>query len=152
MRMAWEDLTMLHWRYEPEEVQRLLPDGLTVETFDQSAWVGLIPFQMRVDVPFAPTMASILHFPETNVRTYVVGKSGEPGVYFWSLEASSLPAVVVARNTYQVPYFWADMSIERTDADGEPITRHPVEGDKITYASARKWPCLLYTSPSPRDS
>ena len=140
MRMAWEDLTMLHWRYEPEEVQRLLPDGLTVETFDQSAWVGLIPFQMRVDVPFAPTMASILHFPETNVRTYVVGESGEPGVYFWSLEASSLPAVVVARNTYQVPYFWADMSIERTDADGEPITHHPVEGDKITYASARKWP------------
>ena len=32
------------------------------------------------------------------------------------------------------------MSIERTDADGNAIDRRPLEGDKITYASARKWP------------
>ncbi len=140
MRMRWEDLTMLHWRYEPDEVQSLLPEGLTVETFDGSAWVGLVPFQMKVDIPFAPAMKRILHFPETNVRTYVTGKSGEPGVYFWSLEASSLPAVVAARTSYQVPYFWADMTIERTDFMGSPIDRTPLEGDKITYASARKWP------------
>lgn len=140
MRMLWEDLTMLHWRYEPEEVQSLLPDGLTVETFDGSAWVGLVPFQMRVDVPFLPPMRRILHFPETNVRTYVTGASNNPGVYFWSLEASSLPAVVTARASYQVPYFWADMSIERTDASGNPIDRPLREGDQIAYATARKWP------------
>lgn len=140
MRMRWEDLTMLHWRYEPAEVQALLPEGLTVETFDGSAWVGLVPFQMRVDIPFAPAMKSILHFPETNVRTYVTSKSDRPGVYFWSLEASSLPAVVTARGGYQIPYFWADMSIERTSADGDRIDRQMVEGDRITYESARKWP------------
>ncbi len=147
MRMTWDDLTMLHWRYEPEEVQRLLPDGLTVETFDGSAWVGLIPFQMRVDLPVMPAMKSILHFPETNVRTYVTGKSNNPGVYFWSLEASSLPAVVTARGSYQVPYFWADMSIEKTDAQGRAIDRPLVEGDHISYASARKWP-----QPTPASS
>lgn len=140
MRMKWEDLTMLHWRYEPEEVQALLPDGFTVETFDGSAWVGLVPFHMRVDIPFAPAMKSILHFPETNVRTYVTSDSNEPGVYFWSLEASSLPAVVAARGSYQVPYFWADMTIEKADANGDPIDRPMVEGDSIRYASARRWP------------
>lgn len=140
MRMKWDDLTMLHWRYEPEEVQELLPEGLTVETFDGSAWVGLVPFQMRIDVPFAPAMKSILHFPETNVRTYVTSKSNEPGVYFWSLEASSLPAVVTARTSYQVPYFWADMTIDRTDAEGREIDRPLVEGDRIAYATARRWP------------
>lgn len=118
---------MLHWRYPAEEVQALLPDGVTVETFDGSAWIGLVPFQMRVDVPFMPALPRILHFPETNVRTYVQGRSGEPGVYFFSLEASALVSVVTARLTYQVPYFWADMSIDR-------------EGDRIRYRSSRYWP------------
>jgi uncharacterized protein YqjF (DUF2071 family) len=132
MRMKWEQLTMLHWAYRPDEVQALLPDDLTVETFDGEAWVGLIPFQMRVDIPFMPTMASILHFPETNVRTYVHGRSGEPGVYFFSLEASSLPAVVTARVGYQIPYFWADMSIDEVaTSTGE---------QRFTYRSRRKWP------------
>lgn len=127
MRMKWEQLTMLHWRYPAAEVQALLPSGLTVETFDGDAWVGLVPFQMRVDIPFAPAFPSVLHFPETNVRTYVSGKSGEPGVYFWSLEASSLPAVATARAAYQVPYFWADMTLEHT-------------GDVLRYESTRRWP------------
>jgi uncharacterized protein YqjF (DUF2071 family) len=140
MRMQWQDLTMLHWRYTAEEVQRLLPDGLTVETFDGSAWVGLVPFQMRVDIPFAPEMKRILHFPETNVRTYVHGKSGEPGVFFWSLEASSLPAVVAARASYQVPYFWSDMSVDRTTNDGRAINGRPTTGDIVRYEATRKWP------------
>ncbi len=118
---------MLHWRYPAEEVQALLPEGLTVETFDGSAWVGLVPFRMRVDVPFLPAMPRILHFPETNVRTYVHGRSGEPGVYFFSLEASALVSVLTARTTYQVPYYWAAMSIEH-------------EGDRLRYESSRYWP------------
>ncbi len=127
MRMQWQQLTMLHWPYPAEEVQGLLPEGLTVETFDGAAWVGLVPFMMRVDIPGMPTMGRILHFPETNVRTYAYGPSGRPGVYFFSLEASSLPAVVTARTSYQVPYYWADMMIEQ-------------EGDWLRYESNRRWP------------
>lgn len=127
MRMHWEQLTMLHWRYPAEDVQALLPKGLTVETFDGSAWVGLVPFHMKVDVPFAPEMKRILHFPETNVRTYVHGTSGEPGVFFWSLEASSLAAVVTARASYHVPYFWSTMKLEQS-------------GSRIRYETTRRWP------------
>ncbi|MEM8926366.1 MAG: DUF2071 domain-containing protein [Actinomycetota bacterium] len=131
MRMQWQELTMLHWRYPAEEVQTLLPDGLTIETFDGSAWIGLVPFQMRVDVPGLPTMARILHFPETNVRTYTYGPSGKPGVYFFSLEASSLAAVLTARLSYQVPYLWAEMSIDRTEVNDRVRYR---------YESTRRWP------------
>ncbi len=130
MRMVWDQLTMLHWRYPVEEVQRLIPDRLRVESFDGSAWVGLIPFRMRIDLPFLPAMPRILHFPETNVRTYVVDRRGRPGVWFFSLEASSLPAVVTARTTYRVPYFWADMHIEQPDG---PDAR-------FRYRSRRRWP------------
>ncbi len=129
MTMTWEQLSFLHWRYPASAVQRLLPKGLTVETFDGSAWVGLVPFRMDIALAGVPFGKRWLNFPETNVRTYVRGKSGKPGVWFFSLEASSLPAVVTARTTYQVPYFWSDMTIE-TDTSV----------NSIKYVSARRWP------------
>jgi hypothetical protein len=48
MGQRWEQLTFLHWPYDPADVQRLLPDGLHVDTFGGAAWVGLVPFFMRV--------------------------------------------------------------------------------------------------------
>ncbi|HEY5153087.1 MAG TPA: DUF2071 domain-containing protein [Acidimicrobiales bacterium] len=123
----WNDLTFLHWRYDPDQVQRLLPHGLRVETFDGSAWVALVPFRMQVTLPHAPTLPWVSHFPETNVRTYVTGPDGTVGVWFLSLDASRLGAVAVARSTYHLPYFWSHMGIGRA-------------GPVISYTSQRRWP------------
>ena len=41
MKQQWRDLAYIHWEYEPEEVQALLPAGIEVDTFDGKAWVGL---------------------------------------------------------------------------------------------------------------
>src|SRR3989442_1638686 len=72
MYQHWRRLTFLHWRYPVGTVQRLLPAGLRVHTFDGSAWVGLIPFLMnRVRAPGTPSLPWLSRFPETNVRTYV---------------------------------------------------------------------------------
>jgi hypothetical protein len=71
-------------------------------------------------------------FCETNVRTYVRDRSGRPGIWFFSLDASRLAAVVVARTTYRLPYFWAAMSVKR-------------EGGAIRYHGRRRWP-------GPRDA
>ena len=38
----------LHWRIAPEVLQAQLPDEVTVETFDGSAWLGLVPFWYAV--------------------------------------------------------------------------------------------------------
>ena len=52
-------------------------------------------------------------FPELNLRTYVRDhRTGTPGVYFFSLDASNLLAVMVARSFYHLPYYWAEMRIE----------------------------------------
>jgi uncharacterized protein YqjF (DUF2071 family) len=53
--------------------------------------------------------ATAMNFLETNVRTYVHHR-GEPGVWFFSLEASSRLAVYAARVGWGLPYFHADMS------------------------------------------
>lgn len=127
--MRWDHLTFMHWPYDPSEVQRLLPPGLTAEPWEDGAvYVGLIPFLMRVSLPGGLAIPKWMGvFPETNVRTYVTGPDGTPGVYFCSLEAGRLPATATARLTYGLPYFWADMHI----ANAGPIW---------TYESQRRWP------------
>src|SRR4051812_24890753 len=121
MRHQWQTITFLHWPYPAEEIQRQLPTGLEVETWDGSAWMGLVPFRMVVQPPLGP---GSLSFPETNVRTYVVGPDGRPGVWFFSLDAASTTAVTAARATWQLPYHLAGMAVEEG-------------GDCVRYRSRR---------------
>lgn len=108
----WGSLTFLHWQFDPAVIQRRLPEGFTVDTFDGAAWVSMTPFFMTFRVAGLPPIPGIRGFPETNVRTYVRGPDGQDGIWFFSLEASSLPLVMGARALYGVPYVWADMSVE----------------------------------------
>jgi uncharacterized protein YqjF (DUF2071 family) len=111
---VWRSLTFLHWRYDAEIIARALPNGLTLDTFDGSAWVGLVPFVLAgVQAYGFPTLPWISEFPETNVRTYVRGADGERGVWFFTLEADRLAAVLLARAWYHLPYRWAAMRVER---------------------------------------
>jgi uncharacterized protein len=128
MRQHWRWLTFLHWRYPAEPVQALLPPGVTVETFDESAWVGLIPFLMDdLQLAGAPALPWLSRFPETNVRTYVRGPDGHRGIWFFSLDAARLFAVLTARAVFGLPYCWSAMSVRR-------------EGSVLSYRSRRRWP------------
>ncbi len=110
----WRQLTFLHWPYEPETIQRHLPPGLKVDTFDGRAWIGLIPFHLQV---FTGRGRLGTTFPEANVRTYVVGPDGTPGIWFLSLDASRFDAVLAARATHSVPYHWARMNATADEAE-----------------------------------
>jgi uncharacterized protein YqjF (DUF2071 family) len=113
MFQRWECLTFLHWRYDPEELRPLLPAGLELDLFDRSGWIGITPFRVaNFHPPGLPPAPWISAFPETNVRTYVRGPDGEPGIWFFTLEAARLPAVVGARVLYGLPYRWAAMSVD----------------------------------------
>jgi len=123
---AWRSLTFLHWRYDAAAIARALPKGLTVDTFDGSAWVGLVPFVLEGLQPYGfPALPWISEFAETNVRTYVQGPDGARGVWFFTLEADRLAAVMMARAWYHLPYRWADMNVKRT-------------GLALEYSSRRK--------------
>jgi uncharacterized protein len=126
MYQTWSWLSFLHWSYPPRVVQRLLPGSLAVHDFDGRAWVGLTPFVLRdLRTPLAP--AWFAHFPETNVRTYVVGPDGREGLWFFSLDAARLEPVLAARSTYALPYQWSAMTVER-------------DGPVVRYRSRRRWP------------
>ncbi|HEY0790098.1 MAG TPA: DUF2071 domain-containing protein [Chthoniobacterales bacterium] len=110
MRQRWRDLLFLHWRWNAAEVQGTLPAGLTVDTWDGSAWIGIVPFAMRGVRPrFTPSIPVVSNFLELNLRTYVRDAQGRPGVWFYSLDASQPLAVWAARALFALPYFGARM-------------------------------------------
>ena len=128
MLQRWRFLTFLHWPYEPETIRKLLAHDLALDTFNGAAWIGLTPFWLTdLRPPFFPALPWISHFPETNVRTYVRGPDGERGVWFFTLEAGRLGAVLGARSFYRLPYRWAKMRVKHT-------------ADRVEYQSTRKWP------------
>jgi uncharacterized protein len=117
MTQRWNDLLFAHWPLPAANLARLLPPGLTVDTFDGSAWVGIVPFWMdRVQFRGLPLIPGANRFPELNLRTYVrETNTNVAGVYFFSLDAANLAAVLMARTFFHLPYYWSKMSIEHRD-------------------------------------
>lgn len=113
LSMRWEDVAFLHWRVSPDDVQRQLPSGLTVDTFAGDAWVGLVPFRMTAIRLFGGFPVPFGTFPEVNVRTYVRGPDGKRGVWFHSLDVDSLPPTLVARSLWGLPYNAARVRVSR---------------------------------------
>jgi uncharacterized protein YqjF (DUF2071 family) len=108
---TWRNLLFVHWALPPEVIRERVPKSLKLDLWDGQAHVGVVPFEMKdIRSTWMPELAA-LDFLETNVRTYVHYK-GEPGVYFFSLEASSWLAVRVARLVWGLPYFHAEMSCQ----------------------------------------
>lgn len=118
MTQSWEKLLFLHWRYPAELIQQHLPRGLMVDCFENSAWVGVVPFFMRNIRPvWFPSVPYVSNFLEMNVRTYVYDAEGRPGVWFFSLAANRGLAVLLARMLFHLPYYWSQMSAQ-TQQDG----------------------------------
>lgn len=116
LRSSWRHATFVHWPYPPHEVQRLLPRGLVVDEYDGEAWVTLTPFVMTdVRLPATPALPWISRFAETNLRTYVRGPDGSPGVWFLSLEAGNPVAAVAGRLFAGAPYHAGDLEVRRHD-------------------------------------
>ena len=106
MYQSWRSLSFLHWKFDQEAVQKLLPEGLTVDMFEGSTYAGIVAFTMHgIRLPWLPAVPGTSAFHETNVRTYVVDERGRPGVWFLSLEASNGLMVGIARNWYRLPYY-----------------------------------------------
>jgi uncharacterized protein len=111
MHQVWDKLLFLHWPVEVEQLRRLIPERLSIDTWDGSAWAGVTPFSMRGIRPaFLPPVPWISQTHELNVRTYV-HLDGVPGVWFLSLDATNPLAVLGARFAFRLPYFRAEMEL-----------------------------------------
>jgi len=126
MTQSWHDLLFAHWRVDERLLRPHVPAAFDLDRFDGSAWLGVVPFTMsRVTPRGVPPLPWLSAFPEMNLRTYVSPRDGKRGVFFFSLDASRLPAVIGARAMFRLPYFWASMSATR-------------RGDAVHYTSRRR--------------
>jgi uncharacterized protein YqjF (DUF2071 family) len=143
-----EDLLFAHWRVPLEEVRRHVPDRLEVEVHDGSAWLGIVPFRVRaVRARGMLPLPGASSFLQLNVRTYVRAADGRPGVWFFSLDASSRLAVQVARRVYRLPFFDARLALDR--ADGWIDCECARLGERGTVFSGRYRPAGEPFSPRP---
>lgn len=123
-RQSWHDLLFAHWPVPAAALRPFVPQTVTIQEFDGTSWVGLVPFRMAgvMRRPF-PDLPWISAFAEMNLRLYVeVG--GKPGVWFISLDAANPLAVWAARRFFHLPYFNAAMTLA-------------AEAQRIRYASVR---------------
>lgn len=124
-RQSWHDLLFAHWPVPAADLRRLVPPELTIQEFDGTSWVGVVPFRMsgvmRRPLPNLPYVSA---FPELNLRLYVEN-DGKPGVWFISLDAANALAVWAARRYFHLPYWRARMSLTRN-------------GEGVRFRSARR--------------
>jgi uncharacterized protein len=139
MVQRWHDLLFAHWAVPPAHIRPLVPSQLELDLFQGNAYVAVAPFHMSgIRGRFLPPLPGLSRFPELNVRTYVRHQDA-PGVYFFSLDAGSLPAVWGARATYGLPYFHADISVSVGSEQVEYRSRR-LEDSRPAEFHARYWP------------
>jgi uncharacterized protein len=125
MAQTWQDVLFAHWSLPPASLASLVPAGLTLETFEGSAWLAVTPLRITgLRLRGLPALPGLSAFAEINCRTYVT-VAGKPGVFFVSLDAESALAVAAARALYHLPYFRARFSVGTVNG-------------RIHYASRRR--------------
>ena len=147
MTQTWHDLLFAHWPIEPQALRARVPAELGLDLHDGRAWLGVVPFRMTNVAPrgirWLPFVSA---FPELNVRTYVTCGS-RPGVYFFSLDAGSAIAVVLARVLFGLPYFAAAMDV-RAGPDGVRYASRRRRGGRASF-DARYQPVGEAAAPEP---
>ena len=107
----WDNISLLHWPFAPEDIARLVPEQMVVLTYEGMAWLSVTPFFIRVRLPGLPWVPRPCAFPETNLRTYVAGPGGRQGLWFPRMEVSALWFVAALR-ALGLPYFRQRMSVD----------------------------------------
>ena len=115
MHQTWRNLLFAHWPVTPNVLRPLVPPELPLDVYDGSCWVAVTPFFMTGVRPrLVPPLGPLSRLNELNVRTYVTLEN-KPGVFFFSLDAENLSAVLGARWLYHLPYFHARMESHHGD-------------------------------------
>ena len=115
MKQEWQNLLFLHWSIPVKTIRHLIPEELEIDTYDNSAWIGIIPFQMRNLRPsFLFPIPSISNFTEVNLRTYVKDKYNRKGVWFFSLDTHNSFGNWVAQTFFHLNYRFAQTEFLNT--------------------------------------
>jgi uncharacterized protein YqjF (DUF2071 family) len=113
MTQVWNDVLFMHWPVARDCIQSLLPRCLELDCYENTPWISFVLYNITNSrlrgFPPIPPFSSL---PGLNIRTYVTYK-GIPGIYFFSLDAPQLSAVLGAKWTTGLPYRFAKMNYKK---------------------------------------
>ena len=108
----WNDAIFLHYQVDRNELKKLVPPELEVDTFDDKAWISIVAFTMQYARPkYLPSFSPVSNFHEINIRTYVKSQN-KSGVYFLSIEGGKKLSCKIAKAVSELPYRYSE--IERS--------------------------------------
>jgi len=139
LAFGWRHLLFANWPVDTDVLDAHLPEPFAVQEFDGTGWLTVVPFTNVDTRPRGLPAAVGLPLPELNLRTYVT-MEGEPGVYFFSLDADSLLATIAARLTHHLPYYNADVDVGWVDGRVEFSSYRRQPGDRPAHYRATYWP------------
>ena len=132
MKQEWHNLLFLHWSIPVRTIRQHIPKELDIDTYEDSAWIGIIPFQMRRLRPsFAFSIPPISNFTEINLRTYVKDKYNRKGVWFFSLDTQNPFGNWIAQTFFHLNYRFARTEFRTTHTQSNtcnfsfPNTHYP---------------------------
>lgn len=139
LEMGWRHLLFENWPVDADVLDAHLPDALSVDEYDGTGWLSVVPFTNVALRPKGFPERVGLPLPEINLRTYVTC-DGEPGVYFFSLDAQGLVSVTGARLFQHLPYYYARISLDWDDGRVQFRSRRRHPGARPAKYEASYWP------------
>jgi uncharacterized protein YqjF (DUF2071 family) len=139
LEMGWRHLLFENWPVDPDVMDAHLPDGLSPDVYDGSAWLSVVPFTNVAVRPKGLPERLGVRLPELNLRTYVT-RDGVPSVYFFSLDAQGIASVLGARVFHHLPYYYARISLELDDGRVRFDSRRCHPGDRPVHYRGTYWP------------
>ena len=129
LAFGWRHLLFANWPVDGELLAAHLPDALSVDEYDGTGWLSVVPLR-NVDVRPRGLPARVgVPLTEVNLRTYVTC-GGEPGVYFFNLDAQGPLSVLGARLSHYLPYYYARGHFRWTDGRVDVESRRAQPGDR----------------------
>jgi uncharacterized protein len=134
----WERIAFVHWRYPASALRPLVPEDLSLQELDGSAWVGLTPFVLaRLRLPGLPPVPGWSSFAEVNLRTYVTDGVHD-GVWFLRVHCARRLVARAFRGGLGLPYVFVPGSVD-------------TQGTATAYATAGTRIVVQAGAPAPLD-
>ena len=135
MHQEWHDLLFLHWRIPDVLIRKHIPEELSIDHYDGSAWIGIIPFQMRKLRPtLLPAFTPISDFVEVNLRTYVCDRQQRKGVWFFSLDTKNSLGNWIARTCFHLNYRFAYTDLHREFGTDAPYVSYGLRFPNLSFS------------------
>jgi len=128
LRIVGEDVLFAHWPVDVTALEAIVPDGLSVDTYDGSGWVSALAHEVTAAGVDSLPLSPLPTFGEVEFRTYVT-HDGNPGVHFFSCDTGQEPTSTLSNQLFSLPYYPASIEVRRHDGQITVRSRRKTESN-----------------------